>query len=306
MTKTYHRIILSAWAVVLISCVVIFWGRLFPSRSGGTDPASAGNAPPPVAVADQLGSPPTASAQERLQQAIKACNPAYTGGGQFVERDGKILIAVLSNAGVTDLTPLAGLQLEALDISDNPLTDISPLKGLPLHRLGLEGTKVADLTPLAGMPLTELYMNRTPVHDLSPLKGMHLQVLNLLGTGVEDLSPLAGMPLQSLWLNGTGVKDISPLRGCPLVSLTLERTRVADLAPLAGGKLERLHIGQTPVTDLTPLGGLSLTRLIFTPANITRGLELVQHMTSIRELGTSLEDRMPPTVFWRLYSKAQQ
>jgi internalin A len=64
--------------------------------------------------------------------------------------------------------------------------------------------------------------------------------------------------------------------------------------------LERLHIGNTPVRDLTPLAGLKLTRLIFDPARITNGLDGIRQMASLKELGTTLETRMPPDQFWML------
>jgi hypothetical protein len=85
------------------------------------------------------------------------------------------------------------------------------------------------------------------------------------------------------------------------MSLTLHKTRVSDLTPLKGSGLKRLHIGETPVTDLNPLEGMSLTRLIFTPGNIEAGLEVARRMESLKELGTTFENRMPADVFWHLY-----
>jgi hypothetical protein len=113
------------------------------------------------------------------------------------------------------------------------------------------------------------------------------------------------MPLKFLWLNETPVSDISALSDCPLVSLTLHKTLVKDLGPLANSRLERLHIGETPVSDLTPLKGLSLKRLIFTPGRITKGIEIIREMKSIREIGPSFENRMNPSQFWSLYSEGK-
>jgi hypothetical protein len=69
--------------------------------------------------------------------------------------------------------------------------------------------------------------------------------------------------------------------------------------------LRRLHIAESPVSDLTPLAGLALTRLIFSPAKIIAGMETVRKMKSLAELGTTLESRMPPAQFWRLYDQQQ-
>jgi Leucine-rich repeat (LRR) protein len=107
-----------------------------------------------------------------------------------------------------------------------------------------------------------------------------------------------------LWLNATPVIDISPLASCTLMSLTLEGTKVANLRPLSRMiSLKRLHIGQTPVSDLTPLKDLKLERLIFTPGNITRGLDVVRNMKTLTELGATLETKMPPEQFWSHYGK---
>ncbi len=90
--------------------------------------------------------------------------------------------------------------------------------------------------------------------------------------------------MQDLNLLGTGVTDLEPLRGMPL---------------------KFLWLNETPVSDLTPLKGLSLKRLIFTPGRITKGLEIIREMKSIREIGPSFENRMNPSQFWNLYSEGK-
>lgn len=107
-----------------------------------------------------------------------------------------------------------------------------------------------------------------------------------------------------LWLNETPVADISSLADSPLMSLTLEGTSVSDLRPLSGvSSLRRLHIGRTKVRDLTPLKRLQLTRLVFSPKNIRVGLETVRNMKTLTEVGTTLDSRMPPQQFWKLYDQ---
>jgi hypothetical protein len=99
------------------------------------------------------------------------------------------------------------------------------------------------------------------------------------------------------------VSDIPPLAACPLVSLTHHRTQVRDLSPLAATRMQRLHIGETPVTDLTPLKNLQLTRLVFSIERITRGLEDVKSMASLREVGLTLETMLPPEQFFAVKYK---
>lgn len=244
---------------------------------------------------------------EIAHEALREKNLDYNGQGVFRIEDGKVIAAQLSGTGITDLSPLSQMtSLSGLDLRGLMISNLGPLQGLPLTHLYLEETLVEDLHPLRGIKLQELYLSRTTVKDLSPLRGMPLQKLNLLGTSVTDLSPLESLTLQFLWLNETLVEDISPISQCPLLSLTLHKTRVRDLSPLTtNNRLQRLHIGDTPVTDLTPITKLALTRLILRPGNITRGLTEAKAMATIREIGTTFENRMAPAMFWNLYDRGQ-
>lgn len=238
----------------------------------------------------------------RLHALLRARNPYYQDEAQFEINPDLGLVGEITEAAVVDLSPLKGIAFGALDLRATPVSDLAPLAGMPLKLLGLEQTRVSDLSPLKGMPLAKLYLNQTSVRDLTPLKGLPLTELMLVGTKVEDLEPLRGAPLEGLWLNQTPVTNIAALAQSPLITLTLEGTRVSDLRPLAGVKtLQRLHIGGAPVQDLAPLSGLALTRLIFNPARVTNGLAVARQMTTLRELGATLEDRMDPEAFWKLW-----
>ena len=46
-----------------------------------------------------------------------------------------------------------GESIAAVELHDPAIVDISPLAGLPLQALDLSGTHVVDITPLEGMPL---------------------------------------------------------------------------------------------------------------------------------------------------------
>jgi internalin A len=214
-----------------------------------------------------------------VHDALKAKNPGYNGQGQFEPRAVGVA-ASLRESGISDLSPLKEMPLRELDLQNNPVTDLSPLQGLPLEALYLEGTQVSDLRPLKGMSLRVLYLSGTKVSDLSPLRGVPLRELNLLGTPVTDLGPLYGAPLEIAWLNDTPVRDLTPLEASPLVSLT-------------------------PVSDLTPLEGMELVRLIFSPGRIRKGIGVARKMSSIREIGTDLEGRLSPAVFWEMYDKGE-
>jgi internalin A len=102
---------------------------------------------------------------------------------------------------VDDLAPLAGLPLTYFEARQcDHIKDLSPLAKLKLNYLNLAKTQVCDLSPIAGMPLTALNLSECKeLSDLKPLKGLPLQSLNLSECKqVTDLSPLEGMNLQEL------------------------------------------------------------------------------------------------------------
>jgi internalin A len=255
-------------------------------------------------TATELTAGQVVASPELVHTRLRSKNPEYQNQARFALDPSLGLVGDVSAGGVHDLSPLQGIPFRALNLKGARVSDLTPLKGMPLVLLGLEDTDVADLGPLAGMKLEKLYLSNTAVADLRPLSGMPLKELMLVETGVKDLRPLRGAPIQLLWLNEAPVSDVSPLSQCPLISITLEGTGVSDLRPLAGmAGLQRLHIGRTGVRDLSPLRGLKLSRLIFSPAKIESGLDVVRGMKTLTELGTMLENRMPPQQFWQLYDQ---
>ncbi len=268
--------------------------------------------------------------EPQFHEAIRKANPRYTGSGQIVIEGGVPVVVSLANEPVSDISPLAGLKLQALDLSQSAVQDLTPLKGMGLKGLDLRGSKVTDLSPLAGMPIEELFLEETAVEDLTPLRssplkklslnnsavrdltgldGVPLEEFNAFGTRVADLTPLKGAPLKMVWLTGCPVSDLGPLAGAPLVSLTLQGTAVSDLGPLASSQLQRIHIAGSKVEDLTPLANVPLTRLVFTPALIKSGIEAVRKIPTMIEIGTRFEDGagglesdlVPPGKFWPAY-----
>ena len=254
---------------------------------------------------------PTFWTEVELHRALRKVNPGYSGNGQFRIEKGQVLGVQLPQCGITDLSPLKGMQLMQVDLQGCPVQSIEDLAGMPIQALYLDSTVVSDLSALKGMStLQVLYADNTGISDISPLQGLPITELNLVGTGITDLKALAGMPLRQLWLTDCKVIDVSPLAGCPLESVTLHRTSVEDLAPLAKIRtLQRLHIGETPVADLSPLGALPLQRLVFTPAGITKGLDVLRKMPSLQQLGTEFADEVntvvPAPVFWQKFDAGE-
>jgi serine/threonine protein kinase/Leucine-rich repeat (LRR) protein len=221
----------------------------------------------------------------------------------------KVLRCVGSDEGkgkLSDLAPLQDMPLTLLDCSQTQLSDLSPLKGMKLTLLGCHHTQIRDLSPLEGMPLTWFECSNTQVSDLSPLKGMKLTWLGCIHTQVFDLSPLRGMPLTNLNCGLTKVSDLSSLRGMPLAILTCNFTEVADLSPLHGMPLQELYVDATHVSDVSPLKGMNLTAINLTPKNVTKGIDVVRQMKSLRKIGTAWEsEQFSPTEFWKRYDAGE-
>jgi hypothetical protein len=193
----------------------------------------------------------------------------------------------LVNCGATDLTPLRGMQLTSLDLTNcGGVRDLEPLRGMPLTSLSLAGTAVADLTPLKGMPLTSLNLSRC--HRLG------------------DVTPLRGMKLTSLSLQECGVRDLTPIVGMPLTRLSVAHSNVNDLTPLQGMKLASLNLAECPVRDVTPLHEMKLVELSLTPRNISKGMDGIRRMTSLKAMGnTWAQPSFTPTEFWKKYDAGE-
>ena len=76
-----------------------------------------------------------------------------------------------------------------------------------------------------------------------------------------------------------------------LDSLQINSTRASDagLAHFKGMPLRRLVINNTGITDLTPLQGMPLEEIRLTPKNITRGLDILRDMKSLKTIGIDWE-----------------
>lgn len=113
----------------------------------------------------------------------------------------------LGEGSISDLAPLADMpNLTELYLCGQQISDLTPLEGLPLEALYLSDNQIADLSPLAGCPrLHTLFVGGNPLYDLSPLASLTgLRRLNLdrwlPQTAVDSFAPLAGLSLEYLSL----------------------------------------------------------------------------------------------------------
>jgi hypothetical protein len=164
-----------------------------------------------------------------------------------------------------------------------------------ITQLHLQGTKVTDrgLAQFKGSTIiTDLYLDGPQITDtgLAHFKDSKaLTHLALAGTRVSD----AGL---------ASFKDYKDL-----IYLNLGRTRVSDagLANFKSMPLMGLMIDNTGITDLTPVQGMPLEDVHLTPKNITRGLDILRDMKSLKTIGIDGDHSWPAAEFWRRYDKGE-
>jgi hypothetical protein len=101
---------------------------------------------------------------------------------------------------------------------------------------------------------------------------------------------------------------LAHLRDCKaLTALQLHGTKASDagLAHLKGMPLKVLAIDNTVITDLTPLQGMPLEEIRLTPKNITKGLDILRDMKSVKTIGVAEYQAWPAAEFWERYDKGE-
>ena len=126
----------------------------------------------------------------------------------------------LQRNGISDIRPLAGLtQLRNLEIEGNPITDLSPLYGLELRELDVSNSPLVNLHQLANLTSLEyLCLEKSQISDISPLAELkRLRILDIRYNAIENVHPISELvALRTLWIQGNPIRDLSPLSGLPL------------------------------------------------------------------------------------------
>ena len=168
---------------------------------------------------------------ERVMTTLQEANPNFAGKKEdYRVVDGEITELTLSSVGLQNIWPLCALEhLRVLNLAGDPaarrrgtLVDLSALAELRLEELDVSWTAVENLAPLAKTPLKILRAANTRVRSVTPLQSLKLTELDLSFTEVADLAPLKQMPLTDLRLHDTKVRELAPLRGLPLQNVTAD------------------------------------------------------------------------------------
>ena len=140
-----------------------------------------------------------------------------------------------------DISSLADIPnayyLRTLTLTSQTISDLSPLEGMKLENINLSDNYIGNLLPLKDMvTLRELDVCQNPLRDLTPISRLlSLEYLDISHTQATDLAPLAELTkLETLKLNYCDVSDISVLKGLTnLREVDLSNTLVTDLTPLS-------------------------------------------------------------------------
>ncbi|MFZ2654014.1 MAG: hypothetical protein WAX69_03805, partial [Victivallales bacterium] len=227
------------------------------------------------------------SAIDNLKTALKKANP------NFEENNVKMQIG---ENGVWKI-----------DVSNQHMGNISPLSGLPISLLNLSNTAVFDLNSLKNSKLSELYLDWTNVSDISPLKGLPLKTLSLCGLQVKDFSALKDMPLENLNLGETNVHDIGFLKGKQLRILSLRRTDVGDLGALKGMKLQHLSLFEANFKNLKPIEDIDLESIVVSGRMVNQDMyKTFKKMKSLKFISPGPDIKMPAEEFFRRFAGVEK
>jgi hypothetical protein len=205
------------------------------------------------------------------------------------------------------ITRLAGLEyavnLNILNLSNNPLADLSPLSGLThLTRLYLNESGIADVRSLRELKkLQFLSLSYNEITDVSALSGLsELTELDLASNKIRNLAPLAGLvKLMILDLSDNEITDLSALAGLTkLTNLSLSYNQIIDLCALAGlTKLTELDLGLNEITDITPLSDLKDLKELRLDNNRISDIAPLAHMANLSLLSLEWDNPLNPAAY---------
>ena len=170
-----------------------------------------------------------------------------------LEEAGVLINLFLDRNKITDITPLAGMQLISLSLAQNMVDDWTPLASMEhLAYLALDGNSLTEVPPLSSRGwLRYLYLTDNSISDIAPLANQNPIELQLDGNSVTSLAPLSGMRvLEYLHVNDNEVADLSPVNFHSLRELLVRNNAVQDLSPLLnGGELLMVDVRRNPLAD---------------------------------------------------------
>jgi hypothetical protein len=299
-----------------------------PSPAAKTPPTAVG----PFTDADvrRIAALPAEQQIEEVRKELMRRNPGFDGKIEHKIEDGVVTEFKIVTDQVTDIAPIRVFNALRVfecrgtrtDKSNGLLADLMPLEGMNLAgltHLNLGGTKVTD----AGIiyfkdckDLTALYLDGTKVtdagmiyfKDCKDLRALRLDATKVTDRGLvhfQDCKDVTYLNLAYTQVSDAGLANFKDCKN--LTDLNLGATRASDagLAHFKNMPLMRLWIYNTDITDLTPLQGMPLEEILLTPKNITKGLDILRDMKSLKTIGIAWDQSWPAAEFWQRYDKGE-
>jgi Leucine-rich repeat (LRR) protein len=278
-----------------------FWERY--------DNGEFGKAAAPFTDADvqRIAALPAEQQVEEVRKELKRRNPGFDGKVEHKIEGGVVTEFSMLTDKVTDISPIrvwSALRLLACDGSttqfkpNGQLEDLTPLEGMNLSDLAglvLANTKVTD----AGM----VYFR-----GCKYLRGLDLSHTKVTDRGLahfKDCKHLGELYLDHTQVGDTGLASFKECKALNRLGLGGTKVSNAGLVNFKGMPLKVLWIDNTEITDLTPLQGMPLEEIRLTPKNITKGLDTLRGMKSLKTIGIAWKQSWPAAEFWQRYDKGE-
>jgi serine/threonine protein kinase len=268
-------------------------------------------------------------AEEQLEEVRKELvrrNPGFDGKFEHKIEDGVVTEFEIVTDNVTDIAPIrVWSALRVLESRGGMLLwDLTPLKGMNLATLtdlNLEHAHVTDagLAPFKNcknLRCLQLGGTREGVTDagLAHFKDCkNLTKLELWVTGVtdaglahfKDCKNLTALSVAETGVSNAGLVHFKDCKNLTVLDIVCPRVSDAGLRQFKGIPLTVLKINKTGITDLTPVQGMPLEDIRLTPKNITRGLDILRDMKSLKTIGISWDKSWLAAEFWERYDKGE-
>ena len=196
---------------------------------------------------------------------------------------------VSSLQGIQALTSLGSLK-----ITDSQLSDLSPLAGLPIYWLDLSNDQISNISVLSGFPeLQFAYMKNNHISDVSPLMGLSkLAEVEFTGNPVSEASVRA--------LTCGSIKFVAAVVATSTPTVAPTNTPEPTVAPTA----TPVPVVVTPTPEPTPI---PVVTPVVTPAPIiTPVVTEVPVVTPVIEQTTPAAVVIDPTVVVKKNAKVKE
>jgi serine/threonine protein kinase len=271
-------------------------------------PAKTPPAVAPFTDADvmRIAALPAADQVEEVRKELMRRNPGFDGQVGHKIEDSVVTELRIVTDNVTDIAPIRVFNgLRVLECrgtyTDKPnglLADLTPLKEMNLAHLthlDLRVTKASD---------AEMVYFK----DCKNLKFLDLGATEVTDRGLIHFNDCKNLKILGLYGTNVGDPGLAQFKDCKnLTFLNLAGTQVSDagLAQFKGMSLTELSIERTGITNLSSLQGMPLEVIRLTPKNITRGLDILRDMKSLKTIGILWDQAWPAAEFWERYDKGE-